>query len=280
MVFGFKEFKELRNFIYEKTGIFIPDNKIYLLQRKVEKALKGSKFKNFEEYIKYLKFYDTNKSEFTKLINEITINETHFFRDFPQLQAFAEYCVPELLERTKKRKIKLLSAGCATGEEPYTLSIICNEMLPSNVDYSIIALDIDDNALKKAKEGSYLERSVKFAPKKYLNKYFIKYNDSYYVREEIKNNVSFYKVNLFDSSHLLSFGSDFDFIFCRNVLIYFSEISRIKVVSTFYNMLEPGGYIFLGSSESLSRITTAFELKKMGEFLVYQKPLSKEGRNL
>lgn len=271
--FGFREFKEIRDLIYEKTGIFITDEKIYLLKRRVEKRMGEKGMLNVTDYLRFLKYFDHNNAEFNELINEITINETYFFREFPQLRIFAEYCLPDVVEKNNTRFVRILSAGCSTGEEPYTLSIICSEMLGDTYQYNIDALDIDDNALQKAKIGVYDERSVKDVPKSYLKKYFRQTLQGYEVTEEVKKFVRFYKINLFDRQALLSLGKNYHFIFCRNVLIYFSDDSRRKVVETFYEMMVPGGYIFLGHSESLSRITTLFELKRMGDGLVYQKPV-------
>ena len=273
IVIGFREFKELRDMIYQKTGIMITDEKIYLLKKRIEKRMNEKKIKDVKEYIRLLKFFDNDGKEFNKLMNEVTVNETYFFREFPQLQTFAEDALPELIERTKTRNIKILSAGCSTGEEPYTLSIICKEMLDPGIRCQIIAVDIDDRVLAKAKRAIYSDRSVKDVPVVYLNKYFRKTSEGYVLSEEIKKHVQFKKLNLFDNKQLLSLGSDFDFVFCRNVLIYFSDDSRKKVVENFYKMMKPGGYIFLGHSESLSRITTVFELKRLGKRLVYQKPI-------
>lgn len=270
--FGFREFKEIRDLIYEKTGIFITDEKIYLLKKRVEKRMNEKNFVVVDEYLRFLKYFDRGGVEFNQLINEVAINETYFFREFPQLQIFAEQCLPDLIENNKVRNVRILSAGCSTGEEPYTLSIICAEMLEGQYQYTIDAIDIDDDALSKAKTAIYDERSIKDVPKAYLKKYFTLTPEGYRIAEDIKKPVRFHKVNLFDRESLLNIGRDFDFVFCRNVLIYFSDESRRKVVESFFLMMKPGGYIFLGHSESMSRITTLFELKRMGNGLVYQKP--------
>lgn len=272
---GFREFKEIRDLIYQRTGIFITDEKIYLLKKRIEKRMSERSMSDVCEYVKFLKYFDKSGKEFNELINEVTINETYFFREFPQLQLFAEQCLPELVQRTNTNSIKILSAGCSTGEEPYTLSIICKEMLDSTQSYRIVAVDIDDDALSKAKNAVYDERSIKDVPKLYLKKYFTQSSRGYELSDDVKKTVSFHKVNLFDREQLISLGKDFDFVFCRNVLIYFSEESRKIVVESFYLMMKPGGYIFLGHAESLSRITTVFELKRMGNGLVYQKPLER-----
>ncbi|MBC7216722.1 MAG: protein-glutamate O-methyltransferase CheR [Candidatus Caldatribacterium sp.] len=273
MIFGFREFREIRDYIYARTGVHIGDQKVYLLKRRVEERLKALGLSTAEEYIAYLKCRDGSGKEFEELISSVTVNETYFFREFPQLQTFAEWCLPEIAETRKSGRIRILSAGCSTGEEPYTLSIICQEMLDPPHNFSITAVDIDYRALEKARQGIYDERSVRDVPRVYLEKYFVNTGKGFMVKDEVRRFVTFHKVNLNDQRALLALGRDFDFIFCRNVLIYFSDDSRKQVVEAFYAMMNPGGYIFLGHSESLSRITSAFELRRMGESLVYRKPL-------
>jgi len=262
--------------VYTKTGIFITDSKVYALKKRVEKRVKALGLPSPEEYIEYLKYADVSGREFANLINEITVNETYFFRNFPQLRVFAEHCLPDVVERKKQKKLQtvnILSAGSSTGEEPYTLSIICQELLDPSFKFKIDALDIDSKALEAAQKAVYSERSIKDVPLKYLEKYFVKIGNVYQLKDTVKRYVHFHRVNLFDRDALLSVGKNYDFVFCRNVLIYFSDESRRKVVESFYAMMNPGGYIFLGHSEFLSRITNAFELKRIGGFLVYQKPL-------
>lgn len=273
MIFGFREFSALRDHIYARTGVYIGDQKVYLLKRRVEQRLAALGFSSVEEYLNYLKHWDGSRREFEELVSAITVNETYFFREFPQLQAFAEHCLPEVVERKNAGRVRILSAGCSTGEEAYTLSIICQEMLDPPHAFSIDALDIDYRALEKAKKGVYEERAVRDIPRVYLEKYFEKTREGWVVKEAVRRGVTFHKVNLSDREALLAVGRGFDFVFCRNVLIYFSDDSRRKVVETFYAMMNPGGYIFLGHSESMSRITSAFELRRMGEALVYRKPL-------
>jgi len=276
--FGIREFKELRDLIYEKIGIHILDEKIYFLKKRVEKRIEELGIDSPSEYIKYLRYMDHTGKEFQNLTNSITINETYFFRNFPVLQAFAEHCLPEVLQRNmekKQKELRILSAGCSSGEEPYTLSIILHEMVDDlrNINAKIVGIDIDESALKKAKRGIYDERSIKDVPGKYLDKHFDILPSGYSVKEHVRRLVGFHKINLFDSTNLLRIGKQFDFVFCRNVLIYFSDESRRKVVENLYMMMKPGAYIFLGYSESMTRITRAFRIKRAGNTLVYQKPM-------
>ncbi|BAI80670.1 chemotaxis protein methyltransferase CheR [Deferribacter desulfuricans SSM1] len=269
------ELKDLINLIYKKTGIKFEEKKLYFISKRLEKRMEATGCETVREYIRYLKFRDKSGDEFQELMNLLTINETYFFREFPTLQAFAEHCLPRVIENKKKtgsNKIRIWSAGCSTGEEPYTLAIICKEMIDDfdEWDVNILATDIDRNALAKAKLGRYSDRSVSKVPEEYYEKYFYYDNGSHCVVDEIKKLVTFEHLNLMDSVNLRK-KKGFDFIFCRNVLIYFDDISRRQVVNHFYMALNKGGYIFLGHSESVGRITTAFKLKKYGEHLVYVK---------
>ncbi len=271
-----EEYERITELIYKRTGIRFEPNKMYFVAKRIEKRIEALNMSSVKEYIRYLYFIDKDGTEFQNLVELLTINETYFFRDFPQLKTFAEYCLTEVAERKAKvgdKSITLWSVGCSSGEEPYTLAIIIREML-DNLDswnISILAVDIDTDAIEKAKTGIYDERSVKYVPLEYIEKYFSILNDGKYrISEEIKSMVSFSYLNLGDRLSLRRYRG-FDFIFCRNVLIYFDDISRKQVVDHFYIALNRGGYIFLGSSESLNRITNAFKLKRMGGNLVYVK---------
>lgn len=270
------EYEKITDLIYKKTGIRFESNKMYFVVKRIEKRLEELKISSVAEYIRYLYFLDKAGTEFQKLVELLTINETYFFRDFPQLRTFAEHCLPDVAEKKAKSNNKSLviwSAGCSTGEEPYTIAIILKEMLNNINDWeiNILATDIDTDAIEKAKIGIYEERSVKDVPLEYLNRYFTILRDGRFkISDEIRSLVTFSYLNLGDRLSLRKYRG-FDFIFCRNVLIYFDDISRKQVVDHFYIALNKGGYIFLGSSESLSRITNAFKLKRMGGNLVYAK---------
>ncbi|BDU49634.1 CheR family methyltransferase [Haliovirga abyssi] len=278
MEFGLNEFRQIRDIIYDYAGIYINENKLYFLKKRIEDRMEIQNMNNVNEYINFLKYFDKAKKEMNELMNSVTINETYFFREFEQLKVFGEYGIDDVLKNKGRfnKKIRVLSAGCSTGAEPYTLSIILKELLEEDegVDFEIVGIDIDDNVLDKAKKGIYDKRSIKYVPISYLKKYFIQDDaETFRVINSIKEKVKFYKKNLTDSNGLLALGYDFDFLFCRNVLIYFDSDSRRKVIETYYKMMNDGGYIYLGHSESLSRITTAFKLKRMGGQLVYQKPI-------
>lgn len=259
--------------IYDETGIFYEPNKKYYVEKRIEKRALTNEMDDLNEYYTMLKH--TEKSpEFYKLINDLTVNETYFFRDFPQLRNFAEDILPVFeKENYINKKIKIWCAACSTGEEAYTLAIILLEMLddPSDWEIQILATDINSEVLKKAETGIYDQRSVKYVPLEYLDKYFTKNSDKYIISQDLKKYITYREVNLMDEGAMENINGC-DFIFCRNCLIYFDDESRKSVVSMFYNSLNPGGYLFLGYSESVGRITSAYKVSRMGGTIVYTKP--------
>ena len=271
------EFERLADLIYQKAGIRFEQKKIYYLAKRVEKRILDLGFASTDAYLRHLKFRDVRGEELQEFLNTLTVNETYFFRDFNQLSAFAEYCLPKVVARKKKagdKTLRIWSAGCSSGEEPYTLAIILNEMVDNlqRWDVEILASDIDLNVLEKARQAVYMRRSVKDVPSEYLDSYFSRRVGTFRVNDEIREMVTFKHINLSDRKEIRRY-CNFDFIFCRNVLIYFDNISRKKVVDHYYLGLHKGGYLFLGSSESPSRINSAFKIEKNENNLVYAKGL-------
>jgi len=276
MELSFSEFVKFRDLIYNRTGLHFEEKKIYLVKKRIGKRMQALGISKAIDYLRFLLYTDTEEhNEFHRLINLLTTNETYFFREFEQLQAFAEHCLPEVCsakERLHQYDLTLWSAGCSTGEEPYTLAIILREMLekPAVWNMEIVGTDIDTEVLKKAKLGIYQERSLKDVPVKYFDKYFVQKNGGYHISLQARRHVSFRATNLYNELEM-DCMRQCDFIFCRNVLIYFDDESRRKIVSKFHEKLNPGGYIFLGHSESLNRISSAFAIRRKGGFIVYQK---------
>lgn len=269
-----EDFHDMTAFIYKKSGIKFEDKKMYFINKRVIKRVEDLGVGTVREYLRYLKFKD-NGDEFQELMNLLTVNETYFFREFHTLEAFAEYCLMEVAEekaRTGDRTLRIWSAGCSTGEEPYTLAIIMREMLdnPEKWNIEIMASDIDEVVLEKAQNAVYDDRSIKDVPDEYYNKYFEPVRGKHMPVQKIRDMVKFEHLNLMDRMAMRR-RRGFDFVFCRNVLIYFDDISRKQVVDHFYISLNKGGYIFLGHSESVGRITTAFKVKKFGSNVVYYK---------
>lgn len=266
------DLKKVRDLIYKETGMLFGESKNYYLKSRIEQRLKELEIDNHHEYLEQL-MTSTSKAEVQDFVERITINETYFFRDFPQLQGFAEKVLPHYINERNctSNKIRIWSAACSTGEEAYTLSIILQEMLEKGWKSEIKATDIDREVLNKAKRGLYSTRSMKDTPTPYKEKYFTRDGDKFKVNKAYFKDVTFDQLNFMDRFGMLRMR-DFDFIFCRNVLIYFTDDSRKKVVNRLYDALKPGGYLFLGHSESIGRITGAFNLKNIEGFLCYQKP--------
>ena len=269
-------FIKLRNLIYERTGISYEENKIYYVKKRLHQRMEAGGFERVEDYIRHLKLFDPKGCEFQQLMNLLTVNETYFFREFSQLQVFAESCLQEVIEhkiKTNNRTVKILCAGCSTGEEPYTLGIILREMIEQFPSWEVFikAIDIDENVLVAARKGVYDRRSIKDVPPAYLQRYFTALSSGKNgINQDIKDMVVFEHVNLMDR-RALRYEEDYDFVFCRNVLIYFDDVSRKQVVDKFYGLLRGGGYIFLGHAESLSRISSAFKIRRLSNHIVYQR---------
>lgn len=270
------EWSILRDFIYKSTGLYFSEDKKSYIQKRLTIAMDNLGIENFWEYLKKL---ETEKVVFNKLLELVTTNETYFFRDIPQLEMFSKDVLPELLNRKAQIddfRLKIWSAGCSTGEEPYTIAIILKERLEYLDDWEteIVGTDISERVLKLAQDGVYMPRSLKDVPE-YIKLRYFEYNSGeklYKLRNEIKKMVTFKYLNLYDESKM-RLMKNYDVIFCRNVLIYFDEDARKKVVEYFYDALNPGGYIFLGHSESILRITKAFEIVYFANNIGFRKPM-------
>ena len=270
-----EEFAMIRDYIHEKSGIFFAENKMYLVKNRLIKRMAELGIKSYRDYFYHVK-YDATLKEFNQLMNQVTTNETSFFRNEPQLKSFSEEVLPLLIEQKKQGKgiksIKIWSAGCSTGEEPYTLGIMILQKFASLAGWNveIVANDISEQALHKARMGEYTGITLRNITPEMLNAYFTKVADIYKVKPEVKALVKFSHMNLNDPRRI-SFSSNFDVIFCRNVMIYFSDEVKKQLVRGFYNALQPGGYFYIGHSETLHGISKAFKLVYFKNALVYHK---------
>ncbi|MFH1135609.1 MAG: protein-glutamate O-methyltransferase CheR [Pseudomonadota bacterium] len=276
MLLTLDTFEKIADVVYRQTGLRYETKKMYFLSKRIEKRATTLGLATLEDYVKILKYSDPRGQELQSLIELLTVNETYFFRDFRQLTAFAEHCLEEVAQKkriARKKRIRIWSAGCSTGEEPYTLGIILREMLEdfSEWDITILATDIDRNVVNTAKKRCYSKTSLRDVPSEYLRRYFMPgSNGDYKLCADFSPMINFEYLNLMDKTALRQ-HQGFDFIFCRNVLIYFDEVSRKQVVDHFYMALNPGGFVFLGSSESVGQINTAFKVKRTGDHLVYYR---------
>jgi len=274
-IISVEQIQKLGQQIYLKLGLHFDDKKIYFLKTRVAKRMAALGMEDPREYVFMISYADPKGLEMQALANLITTNETYMFREYEQLQAFANYCLPEVLstkQASGDKTLRIWSAGCSSGEEPYTLAMILQEVFPQSQswDCKIVASDIDENMLRKVVAARYGRRSVNDVPEEYRDKYLIQDGEEFVVRPRTAALVEPIHLNLSDRMALRTMRG-FDFIFCRNVLIYFDDLSRKTVVDHFYNALIPGGYVFLGHSESIGRVSTAFKLKRFENHLVYGK---------
>ncbi|WP_028841296.1 CheR family methyltransferase [Thermodesulfobacterium hveragerdense] len=270
-----EDFERFREYFYRKTGIMFDESKRYFVDRRLVERIKATGHSNFKSYFIFLRLEATGK-ELQNLINALTVNETYFFREDYQFRCMVSRMLPEIFLRKKKGDIiKIWSIPSSTGEEPYSIAIYLLEYWDEidEWDVEIVASDIDTNALEAAKRGIYSERSVKFLPPHILKKYFKPLGNGYYrISDDLVSAVNFTRVNIVDRLETKKYRG-FDIVFCRNLLIYFDDTSRKIAAENIYDSLNPGGFVCLGHSESMSRISSIFKVRKFPEAIVYQKPL-------
>ncbi len=274
-----EDFERFREYFYRKTGIMFDHSKRYFVDRRLIERIKATGHKSFRDYFIYLRF-DRSGKELQNLINLLTVNETYFFREEYQFRCLVNKILSEIIlkKRCKKDIIRIWSIPCSTGEEPYSIAIYLLEYWKEIDiwDVEIIASDINTEAIEMAKRGIYSERSVQHLPKAILEKYFKPLGNGYYkITDELIEAIEFTKVNIVDPKEMKRYRN-FDIIFCRNVLIYFDDFSKKLAAENLYDALNPGGFICLGHSESMSRISPLFKVRKFSEAIVYQKPLEGE----
>jgi len=267
------EYQKFCEFFYRRTGISFGDNKRYFVDKRLIGRIQKTGASGVENYFERLRRHDAG-GEIELLINLLTINETYFYREDHQLDCLVNGILPELVaERRKGDRIRIWSMPSSTGEEPYSIAIYLLENWPEVDDYDIeiMASDIDTNVLRAAEAGVYDARSLHRLSPALVRKYFIAAGaDGFRLIDAIRQSVQFNKVNASDAAEMGAFVN-IDVIFCRNMLIYFDDRSRRQVVESFYDSLRQGGFICLGHSESMSRISSLFEVRKFPQAIVYQK---------
>src|SRR5208337_4244286 len=249
----------IRDLVYQTCGIYHSEEKLYLLVAACKRRMASERVKaeSGREYLELLTSPGFKEAESRELLNEITIGETCLFRSQPQLNALQNVILPEFVaERSKigMRRLKIWSAGCSTGEEPYTLSMFLleqSEKLLRGWAFEITATDLNDRSIETAKAGIYGDYALRNTSEHFKRKYFKSVEgEKLQVREEVKAPITFSRLNLSDDSKML-FVKSMDLIFCCNVLIYFDVASKRRVISHFYSGLQAPGYFFMGSAESL-----------------------------
>ena len=268
-------FNEYRQYIYKASGIYFTDAKKYLLEGRIARRLAVNKLQNFEEYLRFLRS-PNGRVEMNGLFEAITINETYFFRANQQFEALEKIIIPETISakgNTFNPIYKIWVAASSTGEEAYTIAIIILEKLKNRypqVQFQILASDINNAVLEQAREGVYKEYAIRNVPPHLLKKYFRFDGTSYHLVDEVKRMVKFSNINLYDSQQMRAVRG-MDVIFCCNVLIYFDTTSKQQVVSYLYDSLNKNGYLFIGYSESLHGVSKAFHLIHLPKAMAYKK---------
>jgi len=266
------EFTNFAKLIYDESGIFLKDTKLTLLSNRLRKRLQAHKLEEFSDYYKFLHDLEgeKKKKEYEELLDVVSTNETYFFRNERHFDAFQKHILPDMAKKKKDKKLRIWSAACSTGEEPYTIAICVleNKDLLAGWDVEIIGTDIAPSVLEFAKIGEYSGRRIEKVPPALLTKYLTPKKDEpgvYIVNKELKNMTNFYYLNFFKND----FPKDIDIIFCRNVMIYFNKEHQQRLVKGFSQVINPEGYLFIGHSETLHSISNDFMYNKILESPVY-----------
>lgn len=267
------DFEKFREFFYRKTGIQFDVSKRYFVDKRLIERMEVTGSESFRHYFVKLRF-ETDGIEMQELVNSMTVNETYFFRESYQFDCLVRHMLNEIADqRPKGSRIRIWSIPSSTGEEPFSIAIYLLERWPRLNDYEveILSSDIDTKVLESAQRGRYSPRSVANLPPDYLHRYFKKLNtQEWQLSQEIIDCVDFSRVNLSDTQDTRRFR-DVDVIFCRNLLIYFDDLSRRLAAEAMYDALSPGGFVCLGHSESMSRISSLFKVRRFTDAMVYQK---------
>jgi chemotaxis protein methyltransferase CheR len=270
-----EEFALLSELVHQFCGIRFREDMRYILQRRLEPRVRALGLSDFTAYRRYLLFDPSRKIELEAAVEALTTNETYFFREQHQLEAFSKEILPILArDRWRTRRLRIWSAGCSTGEEPYTVSMLLRDSrLFEGWDVEIFGSDISRRVLGRARTGIYPASALRSTPRAVIESNFIAVDDHFRVRDEVRAPVSFGHLNLLDGE-LLALISRFDVIFCRNVMIYFDAPARKRVLRSFYEKLWDGGFLLLGHSESLINVTADFEVVSLENDVVYRKPMA------
>jgi chemotaxis protein methyltransferase CheR len=270
------DFLAMRDFIYAKTGIYFAESKQYFLENRLARRLADVNINNYKDYVNLLQG-PGGKEELKQLFIEITTNETSFWRNPPQIEAFQRIVLPEAIALAKAKgssKLRIWSAACSSGEEPYTIAMICAEAkdtLLKGMQVEIVATDISEKVLAQAKEGIYGSYTLRNLTPAQIGQHFKTLSqDSYEVKPELKQLVNLKHFNLVDYANYRMLGN-FEVIFCRNVLIYFDEAVKIKVLKGFHEQLQAKGFLLVGHSESIHSFNIGFELMHFAKAMGYRK---------
>jgi len=265
-------FQRLKDTVASKSGIEIQNRNREALQVSLLERMKFRRIESYDAYLDYA-LSQSSLGELKHLLDLVTVNETHFFRNPAHMKALRENILPEMSRRPHKKTLTIWSAGCATGEEPYSIAIVLMETRPffPGWEFELVGTDISQGALDAAKRGVYRERSLRRLDERALKTYFVRQGSAYHVRESVKEAVSLRFSNLTEGVVAPRLSDRWDIIFCRNVMIYFSAETRAQVVDRFHGLLDGDGYFFLGHSESLFGVHEGYRLEELGGCLLYRR---------
>ncbi len=270
------EFRMFSDFIRKHSGLAFDESLRFMLERRINRRIRELELGSFAAYHYRIRNGSSGFDEFSNLVDELTTNETYFFREYSQLRALVDEIFVELqLEREERggRPINIWSAGCSSGEEPYSIAILAREAgFKPGVDIHVYASDISRRMLRKARKGIYREASFRETDPHLREKYFVEKDRLWQISDDLKRDVDFIHLNLLDQSKIALLRT-MDVILCRNVIIYFDIDTKCQVIQTFHEKLRPGGHLLLGHSESLINLSTSFELRHLRRDLVYRRPL-------
>ena len=279
-----EEFERFRKLINQTSGIFFDRGKIALLRLGLSDRAEAVGAGSLSDYYERLTSVPDREEELRRLLDHLSVQETQFFRNLPQFDALRKYVIPELVRRKADgyRSLRFWSAGCATGQEPYSLAMSVMEVLPDAESWNIqiLGTDLSETALEEAKRGWYPERKLTGLDRYHLERYFRRQDGGYTVVEPVRRMVHFIRHNMVTDPLPISIFGTCDVIFCRNVIIYFTHETAKYVIEHFRDILNPGGYLFLGHSETLWKMSAKYSLVEMGDAFIYRKslPRSLEGR--
>ncbi len=281
-----EDYNAIARYVFDICGIVLGDDKQYLVEQRISPVLPDLGCASFSDLANKLNLGGINFLVREKVLNAITTNETSFFRDEHPYVAFKEKIMPDMLERAKERKdrpwtrrgakVSMWSVAASTGQEPYSMAMIISDVINQRgmglvlmEDFGILGTDISSKVLAKAMEGKYGPLEVaRGLTQDMRNRHFVKDGDFFVINDKIRKIVEFKAFNIQDS--FVQIGS-FDVIFCRNILIYFSDDAKRKILSQFYQILAPGGYLLLGSAENMYNLNNDFAPERYGATTIYRK---------
>lgn len=266
------DFNRLSSFILQEFGIKLPPVKKTMLQGRLQKRLRILNINSYKDYIDFIFSEEGKQQELIHMIDVVTTNKTDFFRENNHFEYLKDHILPEFMQRTGGREtFKIWSAGCSSGEEPYTMAIVLQDFALENpgFQYSIFATDISTQVLTKAASAIYPMERVNVVPMALKKKYFLKSKNkmkpSVRVVQDLRKKVTFQRLNFMDSYYKIDLK--FDAVFCRNVLIYFDKVTQERVISRQLNNLKKGGFYFLGHSESIMNMNLPLKQTRPTVFL-------------